>query len=94
MTFIPKEIYTRYNLADIEEYESEYDFYITFLAQTDHIPNKIIEALIEDLAAATLVDFISVFINFIKNVRIEYKEVLECRKFARDEINRLEVSNE
>ena len=88
---IPKEIYKKYQLADITEYECPQDFYRTFLIQTDHIPNKIIEALIEDLAAATLVDFISVFINFIKNVRIEYKEVLECRKFARDEINRLEV---
>ena len=88
---IPEEIYKKYQLADITEYECEQDFYHTFLIQTDHIPNKIIEALIEDLAAATLVDFISVFINFIKNVRIEYKEVLECRKFARDEINRLEV---
>ena len=92
MTNIPKEVYSKYRCADMSEYESEYEFYYTFLCQTDHIPNKIIETLIEDLAAATLVDFISVFINFIKNVRIEYKEVLECRKFARDEINRLEVS--
>lgn len=91
---IPGEIYKKYQLADITEYECEQDFYYTFLIQTDHIPNKIVEALIEDLAAATLVDFISVFINFIKNVRIEYKEVLECRRFARDEINRLEAKTE
>lgn len=92
MTSIPKEIYSRYHCADMSEYENELDFYQTFLIVTDHIPNKIVEQLIEDMATATLVDFISVFINFIKNVRIEYKEVLECRKFARDEINRLEVS--
>lgn len=41
---IPKEIYERYHLADITEYESEYVFYYTFLIQTDHIPNKIIES--------------------------------------------------
>ena len=96
---IPIELLNKYNMLTLEEYRSSIDdtfteemFYKTFLIQTDHIPNKIIETLIEDLATATLVDFISVFINFIKNVRIEYKEVLECRKFARDEINRLEVS--
>lgn len=88
---IPKEILERYHMAEVDWYESEIDFYQTFLFVTDHIPNKIVEQLIEDMATATLVDFISVFINFIKNVRIEYKEVLECRKFARDEINRLEV---
>lgn len=89
---IPKETLEKYHMAEMDWYESELDFYQTFLIVTDHIPNKIVEQLIEDMATATLVDFISVFINFIKNVRIEYKEVLECRKFARDEINRLEVS--
>lgn len=43
---IPEEIYKKYQLADITEYESEQDFYYTFLIQTDHIPNKIIEAQI------------------------------------------------
>ena len=89
---IPKEIYKKYLLADITEYECPQDFYRTFLIQTDHIPNKIIEALIEDLASATITNFVKVFIDFIKAVRIEYKDVLECRKFAREEINRLEVS--
>lgn len=41
---IPKEVYEKYNLADITEYESESVFYYTFLIQTDHIPNKIIES--------------------------------------------------
>ena len=89
---IPGEIYKKYQLADITEYECPQDFYRTFLIQTDYIPNKIIEALIEDLASATITNFVKGFIDFIKAVRIEYKEVLECRKFARDEINRLEVS--
>lgn len=43
---IPKEVYTKYQLADITEYEYPQDFYHTFLIQTDHIPNKIIEAQI------------------------------------------------
>ena len=43
---IPKEIYKKYLLADITEYECPQDFYRTFLIQTDHIPNKIIEAQI------------------------------------------------
>ena len=89
---IPKEIYKKYQLADITEYECPQEFYRTFLIQTDHIPNKIVEALIEDLAAANLVEFVSVFIKFIASVRVEYKDVLEYRKFAREQINRLEVS--
>ena len=88
---IPKEIYKKYQLADITEYECPQDFYRTFLIQTDHIPNKIIETLIEDLASATITNFVKVFIDFIKAVRIEYKDVLECRKFAREQINRLEA---
>lgn len=41
---IPKEILERYHMAEMDWYESESDFYHTFLIQTDHIPNKIIEA--------------------------------------------------
>ena len=42
---IPKEIYEKYHLADITEYETESLFYETFLIQTDHIPNKILEGV-------------------------------------------------
>ena len=42
---IPKEIYEKYNLADITEYETESVFYETFLIQTDFIPNKILEGV-------------------------------------------------
>ena len=41
---IREEILDRYQVGNRDRYESEYDFYMTFLAQTDHIPNKIIEA--------------------------------------------------
>ena len=42
---IPKEIYEKYHLADITEYETESEFYETFLIQTDFIPNKILEGV-------------------------------------------------
>ena len=88
---ISDELLEKYQVGNRDRYDTEYDFYMTFLCRTDHIPNKIIEALIEDLAAATITNFVKVFIDFIKAVRIEYKDVLECRKFAREQINRLEA---
>lgn len=91
---IPKEIYEKYHLADISEYETESAFYQTFLIQTDHIPNKIIESLIENLADATALNFITVFIQFIVDVRVHYSDVLKLRKQAREEINRLESKAE
>lgn len=91
---IPKEMCEKYQLADITEYESESMFYETFLIQTDHIPNKIIESLIENLADATALNFIGVFIQFIADVRIRYSDVLKYRKFAREKINELESETE
>ena len=49
---ISEELIARYNMGNIEDYEAlagsrkkgEYDFYRTFLIQTDYVPNKIIEA--------------------------------------------------
>ena len=87
---IPKEVYEKYHLASIKEYETESEFYETFLIQTDHIPNKIIESLIENLADATALNFITVFVQFIKDVKVNYNDILLYRKFARAEINRLE----
>ena len=87
---IPKELYEKYNVADVSEYATESEFYIAFLSATDHIPNKIIESLIEHLADATALNFIKVFIQFLADVRIHYSDVLKLRKQARAEINRLE----
>ena len=42
---IPKEIYEKYHLADITEYETESEFYETFLIRTDFISNKILEGV-------------------------------------------------
>lgn len=95
---ISLELLKKYNLASLEVLKyhhgdtlnTEILFYKEFLNQTDHIPNKIIEKLLEDLATATITDFISVFLKLITELRTEYKEILETRKAARKEINRLE----
>ena len=87
---IPKEICEKYKVADIEYYDSDIDFYCAFLSATDHIPNKIVESLVENLADATALNFITVFIQFLADVRIHYSDVLKLRKQARKEINRLE----
>ena len=80
----------KYNIADVSKYATESEFHIAFLSATDHIPNKIIESLVENLADATALNFITVFIKFIADVRIHYNDVLKLRKQARAEINRLE----
>ena len=87
----------KYGLATLEEFQKtgdEIEFYRSFLALTDHIPNKIIESLIENLADATALNFITVFIKFLADVRIHYNEILKLRKQARAEINRLESKAE
>ena len=83
---IPQETINEYNI-DIEQ--SEELIYREFLSRTDYISNKIIENLIENLASATLADFISIFIKFIVEIRVEYKEVLQYRKIAREEIDKI-----
>ena len=83
----------KYGLAPLEEFQKtgdEIEFYRSFLALTDHIPNKIIESLIENLADATTLNFIKVFIQSLADVRVRYSEILKLRKQARAEINRLE----
>lgn len=99
---IPKNIYEKYHMNSLEnELELFGDnentrrgWYETFLIQTDHIPNKIIESLVENLADATALNFIAVFVQFLADVRIHYSDVLKLRKQAREEINRLEGGTE
>ena len=76
--------------GDVTGFDSELDMYYHYLESTDHIPNKIIESLIENLADATALNFITVFIKFLADVRVHYSEILKLRKQAREEINRLE----
>ena len=75
---------------DVTGFDSELDMYYHYLESTDHIPNKIIESLIENLTDATALNFITVFIKFLADVRVRYSEILKLRKQAREEINRLE----
>ena len=87
----------KYGLAPLEEFQNtgeEVEFYRSFLALTDHIPNKIIESLIENLADVTALNFIKVFIQSLADVRVRYSDVLKLRKKAREEINRLEGDRE
>lgn len=76
---IPKAILDKYHLLTLAENiawhgdstDTRVDFYRDFLSETDHIPNKIIEA-------QTLGEQVG-----------EYTEILQYRKYAREEINRL-----
>lgn len=70
--------------------ETELAWWYQVLEKTDYIPNKIIESLIENLADATTLNFIGVFIQFVADVRINYNDVLKLRKQAREKINELE----
>lgn len=86
-----EEVYRYISWSDEEIKQNKIDELQKTLLDTDYIPNKIIEELIEDLASATALNFVNVFIDFIIKVRGEYKEVLASRKKAREEINRLEA---
>lgn len=97
---IPKELMKQYKLPSFEDwneavelgvYPNDLELYYMFLSRTDHIPNKIVEDLLENLADATLVTFASVVFNFLADVRIKYKDVLQYRKLARQKINELEA---
>ena len=83
-----------YEINVFDEYSSQDEIdgsvWRIFLMVTDHIPNKIIESLIENLADATALNFIKVFIQSLADVRVHYSDVLKLRKQAREEINRLE----
>lgn len=70
--------------------ETELAWWYQVLEKTDCIPNKIIESLIENLADATALNFIGVFIQFVADVRIHYNDVLKLRKQAREKINEIE----
>ena len=76
---INEKLLKKYNMKPLIKYENDFGkskdteitFYRTFLIQTDHIPNKIIEA---QILGETVED---------------YTEILNARKFAREQINKL-----
>ena len=89
---IPEPYCYEINVFDEHSSQDEIDESVwrIFLMVTDNIPNKIVESLIENLADATALNFIKVFIQSLADVRVRYSEILKLRKQAREEINRLE----
>ena len=93
------ELLNKYNMVTLEEYKktfgenlsTEKDFYQTFLIQTDHIPLKIFENFIENMATVSIMETVGVVVNFFKDIKVTYNGVLLARKTAREEINRLEA---
>jgi hypothetical protein len=96
---ISDELRAKYNMAPLEEEKKIFgdtpntviQHYKTFLIQTDHVPIKIFENFIENMATASIAETIGVVISFFKDVKVTYAEVLAARKYAREEINRLEA---
>lgn len=94
---VSKEIIDKYNIGvTIEELkqslgdtpDTELRFYRSVLIQTDHVPLKIYEDFIETMTSGSV--NIGSMIKFFKEVKTEYADVLEARKTARAEINRIE----
>lgn len=92
---ISNEFLEKYNLPTIEEFragmedgETEAMYYQQILTATDHIPLKIFETFIEDMAAASTLESIGVIVNFFRDVKNTYVDVLTARKTAREEINK------
>ena len=80
---IPDEVVIKYCNASRSEYASDEEFYQSFLAATDHIPNKIIESLVLTLHESTALNMISNFISWLKNVYGEYADIISYREEAR-----------
>ena len=95
---ISKEVLEKYGLPTLEhfrenmlEYETEAMYYQSILDVTDHVPLKIFESFIENMATASLAETIGVVIGFFKDVKITYNDVLAARKTAREELNKIEA---
>ena len=92
-----KEFLDKYGVGTIEQYrenmlegESETFYYQQILDLTDHIPNKIIESFVEDMAAASTLETIGIIVNFFKEIKTTYGEILKIRKYCREQINELQ----
>ena len=89
-----KEFLDKYGLCTIEFYrenmlegESEAFYYQQVLDSTDHIPLKIFETFIENMATASALETIGVIVNFFKDIKVTYSEVLAIRKYCRKQLN-------
>ena len=98
---LTQELLQKYHMITLDKYKglfgdtvaTEKMFYETFLKQTDHIPLKIFENFIENMATASLAETFIVVLKFFRDVKLTYAEVLAARKFAREEINRIEAES-
>ena len=97
---ISQELIEKYKLgSNLEELkaimgdtkETELMFYKSVLSATDHIPLKIFESFIKNMATAFVLEIPNVIIGFFKDIKVTYNEVLTARKTAREEINRIEA---
>lgn len=95
-SIISKEFIEKYEVQDLnvlcgvcDERMAKEIHYMDFLKKTDHIPRKIFESFIDNMATASLAETFGVIINFFKDVKVTYNEVLTARKTAREEINKL-----
>lgn len=64
------------------------------LEQTDNIPNKIIEGLIDTLREATPVTLLADLAAYVKSVSAEYGDTIRQRAEWRKKINELEEVND
>ena len=95
---ISEELLEQYNMLPLDKFKdelgdnvvTEINYYHTFLIKTGQVTDEILESLIENLSAATISEFMEVFINFFVTIKKEYAEVLKYRKIAREEIQRLQ----
>ena len=92
---VREEILRNYQMDNIDHYiigfgekEGTLAFCRAFLNLTDHVPLKIIEAYTVFMVENNV--NVGNMKKFFENVKEQYGEILELRKQAREEINRIE----
>ena len=89
---ISDELLKKYGIPAVEEFEGREGIWASMVLEaTDHIPLKIFESFIENMATASVLEMPNVIIGFFKDIKVTYNEVLTARKTAREEINRIEA---
>lgn len=62
----------------------------SLLADTDYNSNKLIEDLVLTMQSATVTNFVSKFISWIKSAVATYGEIVQKRAAWREQLNNLE----
>lgn len=62
----------------------------SLLAETDYNSNRLIEDLILTMQSATVTNFVSKFISWIKSAVAMYGEIIQKRAAWREQLNNLE----